>query len=139
MFTKLETVLDKGNKYLGMYTFLISGALPIIEYSALVVASELNEKINEPVKKYIGKLGILCLNSVENTIVITIIINKGFRTVHKRPKTDLRYRTFISRITSSCSKFWYLTNVPMCSKKRCFILLFSIYFYTLRKIIKIDQ
>ena len=33
-----------------MYTFLISGALPIIEYSALVVASELNEKINEPVK-----------------------------------------------------------------------------------------
>ena len=40
-------------------------------------------KRHEPVKKYIGKLGILCLNSVENTIVITIIINKGFVNCHK--------------------------------------------------------
>ena len=46
--TKPEMILDSGNRYLGIYTFLISEAFDIMEFNAVVVASELNEKIKEP-------------------------------------------------------------------------------------------
>ena len=49
-FTKPDSTFERGNKYLGIYTFFISDAFEMMELKAVVVDSELNEKIKEPDK-----------------------------------------------------------------------------------------
>ncbi|GAA6292041.1 hypothetical protein F220043C3_04750 [Enterocloster asparagiformis] len=53
-----------------------------------------------PVNKYTGKFSIFRLNIFENTIVIIIITNNGFNTLHKYPRKLLRYFSLMSRLTS---------------------------------------
>ena len=48
--TKPDKILENGNRYLGIYTFLINAEFDIIEFNALVVDSELKENNKDPDK-----------------------------------------------------------------------------------------
>ena len=105
---KQDNTLDKQNKYLGIYTFLIREAFHTMEFIPWVVASVLKLKIICPIKTYTGKFSISILNILEKTTDNTIIINSGFKTVHSIPKKECLYRTLISLFTSSRKRGWYL-------------------------------
>jgi len=102
----LETILDTTNKYLGIYTFLINAAFPIIAPIAEVVDSEKKLKASCPVNKYNGKLSTENLNRFEYTTDNTAIIHNGFNSVQNTPKTDLLYLILISLATNSFNSGW---------------------------------
>ena len=74
---------DNVKIYFGTYVFFKRDALPVTDVIAWFV--EIDKKSNSifPVNKYTGKFSILWLNIVENTIVMIIITNSGFNTLHK--------------------------------------------------------
>ena len=103
-FIKLEKTLDRTNKYLGTYIFLIKDALLIIAVIELVVESEKNVNTTCPLNKYNGKFSTSNLNTFEKTTERTIIIHNGLYYVHNTPKTERLYFILISLATNSCNK-----------------------------------
>ena len=94
-FTQLEITLDKGKRYLGMYTFLIKEPLSMMDDMAKLVLSTEKRKM------------------VENTIAVTLIISNGFKMLHTTPNTERRYFFLISRMTNSWIRNLYCNNSEM--------------------------
>ena len=94
--------------YLGIYTFLISGAAPSMLDIALEVASLKKVNRSWPMMRYTGKFVMPCprmaANRVENTATITIFIKRGFRTLHNTPSTLRRYFSLKSRPIRFCKR-----------------------------------
>ena len=81
--TRELVILANVNIYFGTFVFFNKGALATIECMACVVLFVTKSKTVRPISKYTGKLEIFRLNIVEKTTVITIIINSGFKILHK--------------------------------------------------------
>ena len=74
--------------------------MPTMEVSDMDVASLKKLKHTIPVSRYTAKLGISDLNSVEKTMYWTIIVSRGFRKLHRTPRTERLYFVLKSLETS---------------------------------------
>ena len=106
-FTVEEMVRDSGYIYFGTYTLVIRAVFPVMEVRQEPVTSLKKFQQTIPLSRYTGKFTMLDLNSVENTIYMTIIVSRGFIKLHSTPRMLRLYLVLKSRCTSCLSKKRY--------------------------------
>jgi hypothetical protein len=92
-----------GNNNLGKYIFFIKPSLLIKEVLDCTTAELKKFHGIIPANKNIANVLSSNLNSVAKTTAVTDIINKGFISVHKKPKAVRLYRN-INCCLTSCTR-----------------------------------